>query len=280
MALLRRGRFALLLVVLLLARPAFAQDFVPLADVAAKTPSGKVLFFPLADRFEEASPYALLPAEGRRIVWTPESAELPGAAVAVAAVRAVGTPPAQPEAARYLLPVLDGATAELRFAARRLDGGRLVPFEGTPEPGRDVVPLLAGPRLDATPSETPLTRVLEAPVEVDVSVLADVQPSVLVRKATPSRVVFGVQVGDRYLPLIDETGVAVTAKHEGRAGLAVAVADDFEPPSTTTTEAENRLSSKDDDSDSNRVLVLRVLVLGGILAMLATWRRRRRSSAR
>jgi hypothetical protein len=260
---------------LLLAGPASAQDFLPLSDVASKSPTGRVLFFPLAERFEAASPYALLPASGRRITWTPESAELPAASVAATSVRAIGTPPARAEEARYLVPVLDGAGAALTFAPLRLDGSRLVPFEGEPKPGLDVVPVLSGPRLDATPSETPLERVLDAPVELDADVLEDVVPSVLVRKATPSRVVFGVQVGAAYVPLVDEAGLAVAAKHEDRAGLAVAVADDFVPPSTT---APPRSPSPEDDSGGGVPWAVVGAVSGGVVLAvgLVLARRRRR----
>lgn len=270
---------AALVVSVLGAGPAVAQDFVPLPDVAGRTPSGRVLFFPLAERFEAASPYALLPAADRRIVWTPESAELPAAGVRVASVRAVGTPPAQPEAARYLLPVLAGDGAFLTFAAQRLDGGRLVPFEGAPEAGRDVVPVLAGPRLDATPAETPLERVLDAPVELDAGALSDVVPSVLVRKATPSRVVFGIQLGERYVPLVDEAGLAVAAKHDGRAGLAVAVADDVDVDSTVSTTLTVPFGSREQDGPPWLWLVTGAVVVV-VLGTLAVGRRRKAFSKR
>lgn len=238
---MRRPVVAFVAALLSTAAVAHAHEDAPfedVAEVAGKRPSGRVLFFPLDDDFDAASPYALLPARGRRVAWTPEATELPSATFEVPPTRAIGVPPAQRDDARYLVPVLDGAGAGLSFVARRFSGGRLVPYEGAPKPGLDVVPWLTGPRLDATPSETPLARVLGEPERVDADVLADVVPALLVRKAPPNRVVFGVRLGsDAYVPLVDEAGLAATARRDGRRGLAVSVPDGVEVGTSPSGEA-------------------------------------------
>jgi hypothetical protein len=268
---MRRSLVVVLTALLCASGVARAQDagFVPLSDVAAERTSGRMLFFPLPDGFDRASPYALLPATGRRLAWTPESAELSAASLSVPPLRPVGSPPSPHESARYLVPVLDGSGAALEFLPRRLDAGRLVPYEGTPKPGLDVVPVLTGPRLDPTPSETPLERVLGEPVEVDATELADAAPAVLVRKATPSRVVFGVRLGrDVYVPLIGESGLAVTARHNGRRGVAAPLPGGLDVAT---------LPDEPDDEDASSwptvvaVAVAASVVVGG-LGLLA-WRR-------
>lgn len=222
--------------------PATTDPFLDLAAVSAKAPSGPTLFFPLGRPFEECLPLmaacpgdssslVVVPAAARTLVWTPEGTPLDEVPLDTRPIRPIGTPPPRPESARYLVPVVDARGEGLIFAGRRLDAGLLVPFDaGAPEPpeGGDVVPVLAGPLLGgAAPSGTQAGPIFEAPVIVDAAALDGATPAVLVRRAAPSRVAFGLRpdpawgmdVG--YVALLDETGTAVVARHEGRIGVAV-----------------------------------------------------------
>lgn len=254
------------------------HEFEPLSEVLALQrgrPAGPMLFFALPDDFETTSPYALVPATRRPVVWIPEGTQLPEGVTAVPSLRAIGSPPPDAANARYLVPVLDTEGASLHFVPRRLEAGRLV--AGEPATGANVVPVAAGPQLPvATSSST--ERVLEAPVEVGAEQLTDVAPALLVRRASPSRVVFGVRLasGD-YVPLVDESGVAVSARRNGRLGIAVAVPAGVDVTSVT--------SSDDDDGDSSPTgvglfIVLGLLVAGaavvvGAVVLLARFARRR-----
>lgn len=232
------------------------EAFVPLADVVGRPLSGAVLFLPLAPEFETCLPLTgpcpegsaslvLVTAERRRVAWTPDAADLPRAAVAAGATRPVGSPPPDADGARYLLPVLDGGAAALRYVPTRLEDGSLVAEDadagaagGTEGRGDAAVPVLSGPVLPAgSPQGLASERIVEAPRSVDADALQDAVPVLLVRRAAPSRVVFGVGVdpawgldGVEYLPLVSDAGVARLARHEGRVGLAVAAPEDVDVP--------------------------------------------------
>lgn len=253
-----------------------AEQFTPLADVVDEAPSGRMLFFPLVD--EASASVTLVPATGRRLAWMPDGTQLPESTLAVPSMRAIGSPPPQPESARYLVPVLDGAGAGIEFVACKLDGGRLVAFDGddAEAPGTNAVPVLVGPLLGA-PSGAPADRVLETPVEVDAVALADPVPTLLVRRAAPSRVVFGVRVDDEYVPLVDEKRVAFAARHQGRRGIAVPAPEGFTPP---TTSSDDVIADPADDDGVNVlalvIIAATVLVLVVLVAVFVRRRRRRR----
>lgn len=211
------------------------HDFEPLSEVVKATKTqGRMLFFALPDDFETESPYLLVPADGRQIAWVPNGTQLPETAVASAPVRAIGSAPPDSLNARYLVPVLDGAGATLQFSGRRLEEGRLI---GGMAGGGSVVPVLVGPQLPVSTSTT--EPVFDTPIAVDMSELTEATPTLLVRRAPPSRVVFGVQLSTGYVPLIDETGVALSARHGGKLGLAVTAPADIDvPPSSDDAEEE------------------------------------------
>lgn len=264
-------RLLLLFVVALVAAgaptPAGAHDeheFEPLSEILATArPSARMLFFALADDFETASPYTLVPATGRPLAWVADGTQLPEGTTAVAPLRAIGLPPRDPANARYLVPVLDLARASLRFAPRRLETGRLV--AGAPATGANVVPITVGPQQSVTTtSEEPG---LDPPVEVDAAQLTALAPALFVRRASPSRVVFGVRLasGD-YVPLIDEHGIAFTARRNGHPGLAIAIRPGVATPS---------------DGGSRRGLVVLFGVLDVVAAVVGfLFLRRRRLSRR
>lgn len=269
---------------LLLPGVARAHDehpFEPVSDIAGMAPVGRALFFPLAADFDEASPLALVPAAGRRVQWTPDATQLPEAALTTPAMRAIGLPPPQPEAARYLVPVLDGAGSGLSFVPRRLEGGRLVPFAaGSPEPTSsttNVVPILVGPQLASATGSALLDRVLEDPVVVDPAALTDPVPALLVRRAPPGRVVFGIRLSSPdYVPLVDETGLAVMAEHKGKRGLAVTLPAGVEVRAATPSVSD---ADRDDDKGGRYMpgAVVAALVVFAVAALVLLVRRRRRS---
>lgn len=254
-----------------------AEPFVPLADVVGEAPSGRMLFFPLVD--EAASPVVLVPAAGRRLTWSPEGTQLPESTLAIPPVRALGSPPPQPESARYLVPVLDGAGIDTEFAARQLHAERLVAFDTgdvVEMPGVNVVPVLVGPLL-AGPSGPPPARVLDAPVEVDATELVDPTPTLLVRRAAPSRVVFGVRVDDDYVPLVDESGVAFAARHDGKRGIAVPALGDVTSP---TTRSDDVFADPADDDGVNMVALAVIAAAVLVPVVMVTFGVRRRRSRR
>lgn len=259
-----------------------------LAATAQTPSSGRVIFFPLDEGYADCLPLdepclkgstslVLVPATDRRVAWLPDGTQLPERVLDVPALPAFGSPPPNPEKARYLLPMLDGAGTGLEFLPRRLEGGKLVAVES--EVGDNVVPVLVGPVLGGAPSGDAADRVVEHPVVVDASSLRDAVPALLVRRAAPSRVVFGVRVGNEYVALVDEGDIAVLARRAGRVGLAVPAPDEFEPPVTTTTVGSQGDGGEDDDVEVVASTALRVLVVVGLTAgAVAVWRRRRRLS--
>lgn len=273
---LRRSLLAVLLVVV----------SAPVAT-AQTTPSGRVVFFALDEGYADCLPLTepclkgstalvLVPASGRRVAWLPEATQLPERVLDVAALPAFASPPPNPETARYLVPMLDGAGVDLEFLPRRLEGGKLVALEGEGRPGDNVVPVLVGPVLGGAPSGDAADRVVEHPVVVDAGELRDAVPALLVRRVAPARVVFGVRTGDDYVALVGESGVAVLARRGDRVGLAAPVSADFEPPVTTTTAGSQQ---DGDDVDEVATTALRVLVVVGLTAGAVTvFRRRRRLS--
>lgn len=261
--------------------------FVPLADLVGKPLPERVLFFALDDEVakclpltgpctEHSLPFVLVPATGRRIAWTPEGTRVPEAEVTMSPLRALGSPPPRPEAARYLVPVLEGEGAALVFAPRRLEDGRLVPAgTSAAAAGTEAVPVLVGPDLAGAPTGTAATRVLATGSSVQANELTDVTSALLVRRATPHRVVFGVRTGDAYVPLVDEAGVAVLARRGGQVGLAA-------PSRVATAVAPSAEGGAGEDSDDDGLPVAFVLgaalVAGGALVVgLAATRRRRPS---
>jgi hypothetical protein len=262
--------------------------FVPLADVVGKPLPERVLFFPLDDEVatclpltrpctEHSLPFVLVPATGRRLAWTPEGTRVPEADVTMSPLRALGSPPPRPEVARYLVPVLDGEGATLVFAPRRLEDGRLVPTEAAAVPGTEAVPVLVGPDLAGAPTGPTATRVLAAGSSVQASELTDVTPALLVRRATPHRVVFGVRTGDGYVPLVDDTGVAVLARRGDHVGLA---APSRVATAVASSGAEDREDSGGDGVPVTLVLVAALVVAGALALGLAAGRRRRAGSER
>lgn len=242
------------------------HEFEPLSEVLALQrgrPAGPMLFFALPDDFETASPYALVPA-GRPIVWVPDATDLLEGATTVPPMRAIGSPPPDPANARYLVPVLDGAGASLHFAPRRLEAGRLV--EGAGPTGANAVPVLVGPQLPVNASST--EPVLDKPVQVDAAQLVDVTPALLVRRAPPSRVVFGIRLasGD-YVPLVDESGIALSARRDGRLGIAVAAPANVDVSSVAPDDDD------DGDGDSSPsgvgLLIVFALLAAGAAVVIA-----------
>lgn len=293
---MRRFRGALAVGVLAVAAPAVAHDehvFEPVAEAARWRPaaSDRVLFFPLAEEFAvcvplrdpcpaDSSSLMVVRAGSRPVMWQAESAELPEASFSPPPLRAMGDPPPGDFAsARYLVPVLDGTGVGLEFLPRRFEGGRLVAAEGAgaASDAARVVPVLVGPVLGgAAPSGQAPSRVLEPPSTVAASELRDLTAALLVRRASPSRVVFGVRAGESgYVPLVDERGVALLARHEGRVGLVVP----SESADDSDVAALSREKPGDGDGDSAIVTVGRVVLLVALLAMAVGLWRRRRSSA-
>lgn len=239
------------------------HDFEPLGELLElhrARPTGPMLFFALPDDFETTSPYALVPAGRRPLAWVPEGTQLPEGATVVPPLRAVGSAPPDAANARYLVPVLDSEGASLHFVPRRLETGRLV--EGPPPTGSNVVPVAAGPQLPVAVSSA--ESVLDAPVEVDAAQLADVAPTLLVRRASPNRVVFGIRLssGD-YLPLIDENGVAFSARRNGRIGIAVVVPANLDVPSVAPDDDDD--DGEDSPSGVGLLIVLGILAAGAAI---------------
>ncbi|MDQ3756689.1 MAG: hypothetical protein M3394_02430, partial [Actinomycetota bacterium] len=210
------------------------HEFEPVAELARwrPAPTDQVAFLPLAEGFEDCLPLesacpadssslVLVRAGSRPVGWLSAGGELPESTLETPPLRAVGSPPTEPANQRYLVPVLDGEGQSVEHLVRRFEAGRLVPVE----PGRladalHLAPVLIGPVLGgAAPSGESPTRIVEAPVSVSAADLRDAVPALLVRRAPPSRVVFGVRMGNGWLPLVDEHGVALLARHDGRVGL-------------------------------------------------------------
>lgn len=262
--------------------PAGAKEpFAPLEALTTPEPSGQMLFFALADGFEGAS-VTLVPAARRRLSWVPEGAQLNEVTADAPPVLAVGSPPPQADSARYLVPVLDGAGTVIDFVPRRLEGDLLVALAddaGEAKPGTTVVPVLVGPLLEAPTGVAP-ARVLEDPVEVDAQLLEDPVPTLLVRRAAPGRVVFGVRVGEEYVPLVDETGLAFAASHEGKRGIAVPVPEDFTEPVKTGDDADPVDQVEDGGVHVLALVIIAAAVLVPVLVVMGLLRRRRRGRRR
>lgn len=225
----------------LLVPAAVAQQsatFVDVEALAAADPPARVLFFPLDEQFEhckgltapcpeDSSTVMVVPATEREVVWQPESGDLRTLPLRDPELRAVGTPPPDMASARYLLPVLDGAGIEIRHVVRRFEDGFFV-ATNEPEAGTTVTPVLAGPELSAgTPSPDVPDRIVETPRVVGIDDVVDPTPVLLVRRAAPSRVVFGIQPAADwefnldYLPLLDDGVIAYVAEVDGTTGLVV-----------------------------------------------------------
>src|SRR5688572_6888610 len=234
--------------------------FLPLDGVVSPEPSGRMLFFALADDFAGSS-VTLVPAARRRLSWIPEGAQLTEATVDLPPVRPIGSPPPQADSVRYLVPVLDGTGTVIDFVPRRLDDDSLVALAadaGQATAGTTVVPILVGPLLEAPTGVAP-ARVLEDPVEIQAESLVEPVPTLLVRRAAPGRVVFGIRMGDEYVPLVDETGLAFAGSYEGRRGIAVPVPEDFSPPAEGDGDDAKPEVADEDDGGGVNVLALVII---------------------
>ena len=259
-------------------------DFVDVGSLTSEVPSGRrVLFFPLDESFgncvpltapcpHDSSTLMLVPAAGRRLVWRPEGADLQDARLPEPAMRAIGTPPSDHESARYLVPVLDGAGINVVHARRRLESGRLVAVDSgddssAPDP---VSPVLSGPLLStAAPAPEVPARVLGAPVLLAASELNDAVAVLLVRRAAPNRIVFGLRpdpdwdLGVGYVAVLDEGVIAVAARRGATIGIAVAA-----PPGVRVGSLENMATRQGDDPDAGVTIPL-PLVIGVAAAVVA-----------
>jgi hypothetical protein len=287
-----------------------ADGFVAVGDLPQRPSSARVVLFSLPDAFDaclplhgacpqDSSSLLVVPALGRSIVWQPEGAELPRVELPGGSLAAVGTPPAGATSARYLVPVVDGRGAGLVFVERAVAGGRFdVPDQEGPADAAPYVPVLSGPSLVGTaPTNAEPERLLAEPVVVDEGELtADPVAVLVVRRAPPSRVAFGVRPDPSWrmqtdvVPLLGEGGLAGLVRHEGRVRLAVAAPDDVDPDAVRrgtprrgggTAGSDRPVDGEDgeDDGDSSggavAALVPAAAVLGGVTAFVLRRRARR-----
>ena len=241
--------------------PAHAQtpSFVALDDLvteAASSPPDRVLFFPLDQSFNsciplqaacpaDSSTVMLVPATGRALTWRPEGGDLHLVELDTPPMPAIGVAPERYESVRYLLPVLDGTGIQLFHMPRSYADGRLVGDDaaalgsdaGT-ETGASraeaVTPVLGGSLLSTSQPAPPPERILDPPLLIDRSDLADATPALFVRRSAPSRIVFGVrpdpgwELDTSYVPMLDDGVVAFAGRHVGRVGLAVPAPPDLD----------------------------------------------------
>src|SRR5688500_278749 len=283
-----------------------SDGFLGVDDLPRRPSSARVVVFSLPDEYDaclplqgacpqDSSSLLVVPAAGRRIVWQPEGAELPRVQLSSAPLPAVGVPPPDTTTARYLLPVVDGAGAGLVFTARGFVDGRFTMAADAPDaPEREpYVPVLAGPSLGgAAPSGVEPERLLAEPVVVDAGELAtDPVPVLVVRRASPSRVAFGVhpdpswRMSTNIVPLLGDRGVAGLVRHEGHVRLAVPAPDGVDLDAVRRgTPRNGDVTTGDDGGGSDGsggatvALVLAAAVLAGGMTALVLRRRGRRTA--
>ncbi len=281
---------------------AASAGFVSIGALPQPAPSGSMLFLPLADQFSSCLPLAgacppdspsllLVPAAGHDVRWLPDATDLPTVAVDGAAVPAVGQPPPDADATAYLVPVADGSGAGLVYLRRRLDGGALAAEPaGAPLSAPVATPVVGGPNLSTTPPARGLpAATFGTPVVVEAAGLTGATPVLLVRRAEPSRVAFGVRahpgwhLGPAYVPLVGPDGVAVLARHAGRVGLAVPAPPapaDARPAASAATGAGGRPPAETPAAEhtsgrSGWAIASGVVVAAGLAGLLAATLRRR-----
>jgi len=286
-----------------------ADGFVAVDDLPQRPSSARIVLFSLPDEFDaclplqgacpqDSSSLLVVPAPGRSIMWQPEGAELPHVELPSAPLPAVGTPPAGATSAHYLIPVADGRGAGLAFMKRDVADGRFVVSDRkTPGDVAPHVPVLSGPSLGgAAPSGAEPERLLAEPVVVDAGELTTAPfPVLVVRRASPSRVAFGVRPDPSWrmqtdvVPLLGDGGIAGLVRHEGQVRLAVAAPDnvDLDAVRRGTPRSGDApvAGSDDDDGDTGgngdggaaAALVLAVAIVAGGVTALVLRRRGRRA---